>query len=365
MNTTGDKPSQRPPQPDATASLSDSELHLVSTTFGIGDVTQWQAITRGVGKADKFALRAATQDYLLKRRRWPTDAAASQQGLDRAAFRHALRRHLHQAGMPVEPYLTCSTRPASILLHSGRSYEVMRFVHGTEFARSTESCRDAGTRLSQMHEALSTFPYSTAAPISTCHDQDTLERRVQALQHRLTQSKQDAAYLLQLLDTVGTRYRAAAAHVDAQEYGKWPPILIHGDWHPGNLIFRDHRVVSILDFESAGRAPRAIDIACGALHFSIQAHGDDPQQWPDEPDELRWFAFCAGYDAFNPDHVLSRAEVRALPWLMIEALITEAVGALSATGKVGVVSARHMLEILVGKVGWLEKNAPRMIRVLE
>lgn len=366
MTNPGDMP-PLPPQDSSAASsrLTPEETDLLSAAFGLGVVNRCQAITRGAGTADKFALRSQRSDYLLKRRRYPSGDIEAAQALQRIRFRHALRQYLHAAGLPVEPYLRCRDTDSTVLVDHGCSYEVMRYVHGFEFDRSTQASRNAGATLAHLHRTLGTFPHHLTNRIITCHDSAPLEEWVQRLHMALSKGAPDGAEMRRLLDLVRAHYRKAAERVDQQEYGRWPLALIHGDWHPGNLIFKDQRVISILDFEATGLAPRAIDVACGALHFSIQAHGDDPRRWPAHPDELRWYAFCAGYDEFDTDHQLSTAEVRALPWLMIEALITEAVGALSVTGRVGIVPARHMLEILARKIGWLEQHAPRLIRVLE
>src|SRR5207237_1184385 len=84
--------------------------------------------------------------------------------------------------------------------------------------------------------------------------------------------------------------------------------------------------------DTARTCPRVIDIANGALQFSITMRGSDPQRWPVGLDEGRYKRFLRGYETV-PGSVISIAELEALPWLMIEALIVEAVVPIAATGR--------------------------------
>lgn len=62
--------------------------------------------------------------------------------------------------------------------------------------------------------------------------------------------------------------------------------------------------------------------------------------------------------------VLTRAEIRALPWLMIEALIAEAVILIAVTGSFAQMNGFGFLEMIERKVRWLQKH-PQLTQILE
>ena len=48
-----------------------------------------------------------------------------------------------------------------------------------------------------------------------------------------------------------TTYRQAADAVDELGLESWPKQIVHADWHPGNMLFRDNHVVAVIDYDSA------------------------------------------------------------------------------------------------------------------
>jgi homoserine kinase type II len=143
---------------------------------------------------------------------------------------------------------------------------------------------------------------------------------------------------------------------------QWPKQIVHADWHPGNMLYRDNHVVAVIDYDSARLLPRILDIANGALQFSIIGGDEDATKWPDYIDESRFKRLLRGYDEVM---LLSQAEIRAVPWLMIEALIAEAVFPIAATGQFGRMEGLGFLQMVRRKVGWLNKNADRLIELAE
>ena len=67
---------------------------------------------------------------------------------------------------------------------------------------------------------------------------------------------------------------------------------------------------------------KVIDVANGALQFSILGGTEDPSQWPDYLDESRFKRFIRGYDEVD---VVSVAELEVIPWLMVEALVASTI----------------------------------------
>jgi hypothetical protein len=105
-----------------------------------------------------------------------------------------------------------------------------------------------------------------------------------------------------------------------------------------------------------------IDIANGALQFSIIGGDEDVKKWPEYLDETRFKRFLRGYDEVM---LLSRAELQSIPWLMIEALIAEAVFPIAMTGTFGKMEGLSFLQMVQRKVVWMQRSAERLIEIAE
>ena len=63
--------------------------------------------------------------------------------------------------------------------------------------------------------------------------------------------------------------------------------------------------------------------------------------------------------------LLSQGEIRTIPWLMIEALIAEAVFPIAATGSFGKMEGLAFLQMVQRKVNWLQHSADRLVELVE
>ncbi len=111
--------------------------------------------------------------------------------------------------------------------------------------------------------------------------------------------------------------------------------------------------MAVLDYDAARVYPRAIGLANGALQFSIIGGADDPAQWPAQVDIERFRQFLRGYDSVN---VVSQRELEAIPFLMCEAMISEAVLPIAETGTFGRIKGFPFLLMIENKVGWILAN---------
>src|SRR6202012_3720430 len=119
-------------------------------------------------------------------------------------------------------------------------------------------------------------------------------------------------------------------------------------------------VVAVIDYDSGRLLARVIDIANGALQFSIIGGDDDVSKWPDDVDESRFKRFLRGYDEVM---LLSQAEIRTIPLLMIEALIAEAVFPIAATGNFGRMEGLSFLQMVQKKIQWMQRSADDLIEL--
>jgi len=149
------------------------------------------------------------------------------------------------------------------------------------------------------------------------------------------------------------RYDKSSARVNELRFASWKRQIVHGDWHPGNLLFSDRRIVAVVDFDSIRVAPPATDLANGMLQFSIVGDRPNPADWPAHFDRGRVLEFLAGYREVIR---LSERKRYGLVDLMIESMIAEAVLPVAATGSFGQHSGLDFLQMILRKTQWLRRH---------
>ena len=63
--------------------------------------------------------------------------------------------------------------------------------------------------------------------------------------------------------------------------------------------------------------------------------------------------------------LVSQGEIQSIPWLMIEALIAEAVFPIAATGSFVRIDGLAFLQMVQRKVYWMQRNAEKLAQLAE
>ncbi len=334
--------------------FSPSELAVVLSHYDLGVIESAKEFPRGSRRSPKLLLRTAHGRYLLKRRAQGRDRPA------RVTFAHTLLWHLLQKGFPVPQLLSTRDTQHSVLTHAGRVYELFEYVGGERYDGSLEQTAHAGKTLARFHRAVADFQTAWQPPPGGFHDSAAVRSGLNAIPTAIASHDSVSGYeaeLLSLTQELYERYDEAAEAVNGLGYAHWPAWIIHGDWHPGNMRFRDDKVAVVLDFDATRRNPTVIDVANGMLQFSILRGGDDPGQWPEFFDQTRMRRFLIGYASRVK---LDRSQRRAIPHLMIESLIAECVVPVAATGSLGQIPGFGVLQMVRRKVHWLMRSFERL-----
>lgn len=83
-------------------------------------------------------------------------------------------------------------------------------------------------------------------------------------------------------------------------------VICHGDFAPYNMVFSDGRLVGVIDYETAGPAPRAWDLAYLAYRLVPLAAPGNPDLPARRDADDRLARLCEAYGGADP------GEVRAL-----------------------------------------------------
>ncbi|SDV47061.1 phosphotransferase enzyme family protein [Chitinasiproducens palmae] len=140
---------------------------------------------------------------------------------------------------------------------------------------------DAMRTLARLHAAMESIPANAASPV------DWLQRRFSRVAAR--PAPMLAATLSAAYDTVIDRIRAALADATGWIWG--PVHWVHGDYHAGNLLYRDGRVNGVIDFDDVGQGSHWLEAAFAAFALSRDASRDDAFVF----DKRRWDAGAQAY----------------------------------------------------------------------
>lgn len=344
------------------AQFEAAELAIVLSHYDIGILDSIQEFPRGSRKAPKLAIRSDTGRYLLKRRpRGKTDAY-------KVAFCHGIQIHLADRQFPLPHLIGTKGDNNSMLRWDGAIYELFEYIKGSGYDTSLEATTDAGKTLALFHKLLGDYRSDYEPPTGSYHASRAVYCSLQNIPETLLRiesphMKSDPQGVRDVVTFLYDAYHRAAERVREIGLDQWPGQIVHSDWHPGNMLFRGNRVVAVIDYDTARIQQRVLDIGNGALQFSILGGGDDPSTWPDYVDETRFKRFLRGYEAV-PNCVLSKAEIRCIPWLMLEALIAEMTVPIAATGRFGRIDGVGMLRMVEGKVRWLEQKIDTLIETV-
>ncbi|MCC6284021.1 MAG: phosphotransferase [Phycisphaerales bacterium] len=299
--------------------ISPGELARVLEHYDLGRVESARPLHKGSPEAPKLVIRTERGTFLLKRRA----PQASDPVL--VAAGHHVTLHLLDRDYPT-PELVGTRADNNSMLQVGRAvYEMFTFVQGSPFDGSIAQAQAAGASLAHLHACLAVCHPPVEVQSGSFHASPLAQARLGAARARCS------GPALVALDELELLARDAAESVDRLGYAGLSHQLIHGDWHPGNLVFDGARVASVFDFDSPRRAPRVVDLAAGALQFALA-----PRDHALDIDPGRLGAIVGAYHARAP---LIGAERAMLAPLMVESLVVEGVTPVACTGRFGAIEA--------------------------
>lgn len=311
----------------------------VLAAFGLEGPARIRAVELGSRRAPKVVVEIGQARYFLKRRRpGPVEGAR---------FTAGLQRRLAVGGSPV-PRVHSTIGGEAVHECDGHVYELVDFVVGERYPRRASSAASAGRTLVRLHEEMRNL----AAPErlrGSYHDSPLVREVLGRLRERGDGLALDP-------ESLSDRYERAAEQVRPWIAGR-SPRLVHGDFHPGNLIHaadEEGRVLAVLDWEAVRLDMPQAEFAAAAVHFAMP-----PSSAPTRAsglDESLLQAFAGGYGPFQRD----TAEV--LPALMIEAVVAET--AFLLDGGVRGVQAASLAGTVDGLLTWIDRERSGISRIV-
>ncbi len=135
---------------------------------------------------------------------------------------------------------------------------------------SARELEDSARVLAQYHAAVSGLKYEGRRFEPKIIDLlPTIAGNMMKYAKRTGQTKFDA-YFLKHLDSILSIIDTTVQQIDRDTYNDMPHLAIHCDYHPGNLKFKDEKVVGLFDFDWSKIDVRSFDVAL-AITYSCSS----------------------------------------------------------------------------------------------
>jgi len=336
------------------ARFSSEELAEVLSHYDIGKIRKVMRLVGGSKRAPKIVATTTKGRFLLKRRFQGKD------DMYRVAFAHAVQTHLGKRYFPIAPLVTTRDEVTTLLQLRGNIYELFKFVGGVRYKGTGEETIDTGRQLARFHQYLENFRFEWEPLRASFHDSTTVRGHLKTLASDTTPGT--ARMIQETGEELMTLYNAASVRVNQLGFDSWEQQVVHGDWHPGNMLFDKGKLVAVLDFDSVKIAPPVTDLANSMLQFSLVGYHPNPKDWPDYLDQAKLFQILEGYrEVIN----LDKNKMDSLLDLMVETMIAESVLPIAATGFFGNLKGLDFLKMILRKARWIDANRKTLIAAIE
>ncbi|MCA9286679.1 MAG: phosphotransferase [Phycisphaerales bacterium] len=339
-----------------------AESVRVLSYYELGTIARVREFRRGSRRSPKLRIDCEKGNFLLKRR------APGRDDRGRIRFVHALLTALAEQGFPLARLVPARQGETMVELDD-RCYELFEFIESSGFPATAEAALEAGRCLARLHGLSGRINVEPSGPFGSFHSAAAVDQALAQIPAAIeaVEDGADRADLDRTCKLLRRGYREAARRAEQVGLSSMSAVINHGDWHPGNLLYRGSEVIAVIDFDSARSEPRIFDLANGLLQFTmLMGEPTDPTGWPEGFDGSRIEAFLRGYDgvADAAGRPLGRAELASLPWLMIEALLVESAIPIAATGTFANIRGSLFLQMVERKIDWIWRRSTRLRRLL-
>jgi len=340
--------------------IDGQDLAIVLSRYDIGAIERISDYRKGSRRAAKMLVGSSKGKYLLKRRALGRDIKSQ------VEFAHEVQRRLEEHRFPVAG-LVNTLDGESFIEHDNRIYELFRFINGKRFDKSNPAAAESGRILAHFHNILRDFPHEPSVKKKSFHQGENFFAVISEVNDILAAHEQPD-HLEGMVDTIAylrEQYETAYTTVESIGFESLPTSIVHGDWHPGNTLYKDGEIIAVIDFDSLRVSPRITDIANGALQFSMRmGDAEVVDQWPGTFRGYTIQSMVQAYDQFTTLPIMA-SERSIFPSLMIEALIVESILPIHKTGRFGRVRGSTFLRMVERKLNWLVPRMDRVITVIQ
>jgi Ser/Thr protein kinase RdoA (MazF antagonist) len=270
--------------------------------------------------------------------------------LDALRFQHRLSDHLHDNGLPVAR-IQRTREGRSLVALDTWALELQEFVYAGPMRMSTPALAHTAEALGKFHLVCRGLRGAPPRDVDTWRFSEAPRGPFENLYRRACAESTDNR-VPQWCDQVAHFLHDAAEALAANKRSEFETGLIHGDWHAGNLMFRDDELAAIVDLEFAGDGCYLEDIAYGMSNLCIRTTL--------EVERMRHRCNVL-LDHYQRYRTLSWAELVALYYAVgIKHVTTVSYQLPQHGGQVAGYTATEWIERLAVQCGWLAEQSRRV-----
>lgn len=269
--------------------------------------------------------------------------------LDALRFQHRLSDFLDRNGVPVAKIQPTREGKRIVELETW-ALELQEFVEGSSMIVSKETLAISAETLGRFHEVCRDFPRP---------ERDTrmwrfseVPRASFATLYEMARTQGDPGVLDGQCNRIALFLRDASDALSIEQRDRFETGLIHGDWHSGNLIFREDRLSAVVDLEFAGDGCYLEDLAYAVSNLCVRTTMR-PERLAKRTDLL--------LDHYQRYRTLSFYEEAALYYAVgVKHIATVSYQIQQQGDVVAGYSAASWMERLAVQCGWLSERAQKV-----
>lgn len=266
--------------------------------------------------------------------------------LDTLRFQHRLSQHLDENALPVARILPAKNGK-KIVEGDDWALELQEFVDGTPMEVTSETLAISAHALGQMHDVCRDFPRPERDVRMWRFSE--VPRTLFAQFFEMAKESGNEQKVMDECNQIALFLRDASQELSFEARNRFETGLIHGDWHGGNLIFKEGRLRAIVDLEFAGDGCFLEDLAYGISNLCVRTTMK-PERLSKRTDIM--------LTHYQKHRNLSPYEQVALYYAVgVKHVATVSYQALQSKGVVAGYSAQSWMERLAVQCQWLSERA--------
>lgn len=271
--------------------------------------------------------------------------------LDALRFQHRLSDHMRKSDLPAARIQKAKSGVRIVEIDDW-ALELQEFIEGEPMKVTGPNLIASAKALGKFHVDCRDLPHP---------DRDTrtwrfseVPREMFAKLYTRAKAESDLTEVDENCNRIALFLQDASNMLTWQTCSQFETGLIHGDWHSGNLLFKDDRLVGIVDLEFAGDGCYLEDLAYAASNLCIRTSTGSKRL------ERRMEVLLSYYQRYR---TLSPKEERALYYAIgIKHVATVAYQSVQMDGTVAGYNSAEWMERLAIQCewlsGWAENSRP-------
>ena len=188
--------------------------------------------------------------------------------LDALRFQHRLSEHLSKNGIPVARVQPTNKGVRIVELNTW-ALELQQFVDGEPMQVSSDTLAISAQALGRFHECCRDFP-RPERDAQMWRFSEVPRAAFAKLYDMAKTEGGDPAVLNEQCNRIALFRRDAGEALSLEKRSRFETGLIHGDWHSGNLIYKDERLAAVVDLEFAGDGCYLEDLSYAISNLCIR-----------------------------------------------------------------------------------------------